>query len=45
MDRQLILDALRTVNGNRSRAASILGITPRTLRNKMKEYREMGVAV
>jgi two-component system response regulator FlrC len=45
MEMRLILDALKSMNGNRTRAASVLGITSRTLRNKIKEYREQGVAV
>jgi two-component system response regulator FlrC len=45
MEMKLILDALKTMNGNRTRAASVLGITSRTLRNKIKEYRDMGLAV
>ncbi|HME43825.1 MAG TPA: sigma-54 dependent transcriptional regulator [Syntrophorhabdales bacterium] len=45
MEMNLILDTLRSVNGNRTQAASILGITVRTLRNKIKEYKELGIAV
>ncbi|MGD0657354.1 MAG: sigma-54 dependent transcriptional regulator [Syntrophorhabdales bacterium] len=45
MEMKLILDALKSMNGNRTRAASQLGITARTLRNKIKEYRELGLAV
>jgi DNA-binding NtrC family response regulator len=45
MEMKLILDALKSMNGNRTRAASVLGITSRTLRNKIKEYRDMGLAV
>jgi len=45
MEMKLILDALKSMNGNRTRAASVLGITARTLRNKIKEYRELGMAV
>ncbi|OPY63287.1 MAG: Transcriptional regulatory protein ZraR [Syntrophorhabdaceae bacterium PtaU1.Bin034] len=45
MEMKLILDALKSMNGNRTRAATVLGITSRTLRNKIKEYRELGYAV
>jgi len=45
METKLILDALKSVRGNRTKAASILGITVRTLRNKITEYRDMGLQV
>jgi len=45
MEMKLILDALKSMDGNRTKAASVLGITSRTLRNKIKEYRDLGVAV
>jgi two-component system response regulator FlrC len=45
MEMKLILDALKSMNGNRTRAALKLGITARTLRNKIKEYRDLGLAV
>ena len=45
MEMKLILEALKTVNGNRTKAASVLGITSRTLRNKIREYRDLGLAV
>ncbi len=44
MERQLILNTLRQVNHNRTRAAELLGISIRTLRNKLREYREEAVA-
>ncbi|MCX8118301.1 MAG: sigma-54 dependent transcriptional regulator [Desulfobacterota bacterium] len=40
MERHLILKALDQTNGNRTQAAKILGISIRTLRNKLNEYRE-----
>jgi DNA-binding NtrC family response regulator len=45
METKLILDALKSVRGNRTRAATILGITVRTLRNKITEYKDMGIDV
>jgi len=42
MEMNLILDALKSYKGNRTKAASMVGITVRTLRNKIKEYRDMG---
>lgn len=45
MERELILNTLKETKGNRTKAAEILGITVRTLRNKLNEYRDNGVAV
>ncbi|WP_158916440.1 sigma-54-dependent Fis family transcriptional regulator [Caulobacter sp. S45] len=45
MEQQLILDTLVHCFGNRTHAANILGISIRTLRNKLKEYGEAGVSV
>jgi DNA-binding NtrC family response regulator len=45
MEQQLILDTLEHCLGNRTHAANILGISIRTLRNKLKEYTDAGVAV
>lgn len=42
MERELILKTLDEVGGNRTKAADLLGITVRTLRNKLNEYRESG---
>ncbi|NOZ25418.1 MAG: sigma-54-dependent Fis family transcriptional regulator [Nitrospirae bacterium] len=39
MEKELILRTLRATNGNRTRTAECLGITVRTLRNKLNEYR------
>ena len=40
MEKLLIGKALETVAGNRSKAAELLGISVRTLRNKLHEYRQ-----
>jgi DNA-binding protein Fis len=40
MERQLIILTLGNVNENRTKAAEMLGISIRTLRNKLKEYQE-----
>jgi DNA-binding NtrC family response regulator len=45
VEQQLIIDTLDHCLGNRTHAAVILGISIRTLRNKLKEYTEAGVAV
>lgn len=45
METKLILDALKSVRGNRTKAAEVLGITVRTLRNKLNEYRDMGLDI
>ncbi|MDP8917105.1 MAG: sigma-54 dependent transcriptional regulator [Pseudomonadota bacterium] len=45
VEQQLILDTLGHCLGNRTHAANILGISIRTLRNKLNEYAAAGVAV
>ncbi|QQP88859.1 sigma-54-dependent Fis family transcriptional regulator [Skermanella sp. TT6] len=45
VERDLIIDTLHHCLGNRTHAATILGISIRTLRNKLKQYSEEGVAV
>jgi len=44
MEKELIARTLRKVNDNRTQAAEMLGISIRTLRNKLKEYREKNAA-
>lgn len=44
-ERELILDALRSDNGNRQAMAKRLGISPRTLRYKLAKLRDAGVEV
>jgi len=45
VERDLIIDTLSHCLGNRTHAATILGISIRTLRNKLKQYSEEGVPV
>lgn len=45
VERDLILDTLDHCHGNRTRAARILGISLRTLRNKLKGYHAEGINV
>ncbi|MBE88882.1 MAG: sigma-54-dependent Fis family transcriptional regulator [Rhodospirillaceae bacterium] len=45
VERDLILGTLEHCLGNRTHAANILGISIRTLRNKLKLYTEHGIAV
>jgi DNA-binding NtrC family response regulator len=42
IEKQAIQAALQQTGGNRTQAASALGISIRTLRNKLQEYRESG---
>lgn len=42
VERELILDTLSHCLGNRTQAAQVLGISIRTLRNKLKAYNEEG---
>ncbi|RLB86011.1 MAG: hypothetical protein DRH15_02650 [Deltaproteobacteria bacterium] len=39
MEKKMIMNALKSNNGNRTHAAKVLGISVRTLRNKLKEYK------
>ena len=45
VERDLILETLKHCLGNRTHAANILGISIRTLRNKLNEYANDGVPV
>ncbi|MFP4055853.1 MAG: sigma-54-dependent transcriptional regulator [Candidatus Brocadiia bacterium] len=43
MERELILKTLESTGGNKTEAARILEVTPRTLRNKLGRYRQQGM--
>jgi DNA-binding NtrC family response regulator len=45
VERHLIVDTLRHTLGNRTHAAGILGISIRTLRNKLRQYSDDGLTV
>lgn len=45
VERLLIVDTLAHTLGNRTRAAMILGISIRTLRNKLKQYSDEGMPI
>ena len=45
VERDLIIDTLNHCFGNRTHAATVLGISIRTLRNKLKQYSGDGLAV
>ena len=44
IERHVILSTLRETGGNKTAAAQRLGVTTRTLLNKMNKYREQGAA-
>ncbi len=45
MERLMIMKGLEATAGNRTQAAELLGISVRTLRNKLNEYRGMGMEI
>ncbi|MBE0558956.1 MAG: hypothetical protein IH628_17145, partial [Proteobacteria bacterium] len=38
MERNLIFETLQSVKGNKTRASQMLGVSVRTIRNKLNEY-------
>lgn len=45
IERREIFRALRHTEGNRSKAAELLGVTARTLRNKLSQYKRDGIDI
>ncbi|MGT2501951.1 helix-turn-helix domain-containing protein [Bradyrhizobium guangxiense] len=45
VERELVLQTLARCDGNRTRASRVLGLSVRTLRNKIKLYAASGIDV
>jgi DNA-binding NtrC family response regulator len=45
VERELVLQTLCRCDGNRTRAARVLGVSVRTLRNKIRQYIADGIDV
>jgi DNA-binding NtrC family response regulator len=45
IERELVLQTLARCNGNRTNAARVLGLSVRTMRNKIRQYSAEGINV
>ena len=45
IERELVLQTLARCDGNRTRAARVLGLSVRTMRNKIRQYSADGIDV
>ena len=45
IERELVLQTLASCHGNRTHAARVLGVSVRTLRNKIRQYSAEGIDV
>ena len=45
VEKELILNTLKKHRGNRTESAEVLGITVRTLRNKLNEFKKEGIDI
>jgi DNA-binding NtrC family response regulator len=45
VERELVLQTLGRCDGNRTRAARVLGLSVRTMRNKIRQYSAEGIDV
>jgi DNA-binding NtrC family response regulator len=45
IERELVLQTLARCHGNRTHAARVLGVSVRTLRNKIRQYAAEGIDV
>jgi len=45
IERELVLQTLARCNGNRTHAARVLGLSVRTMRNKIRQYSAEGINV